>query len=51
VAALIWSMLKRPGGLPAVVRTAIDAGAARATLLRGRQWLEPGFGVSVFQKA
>jgi adenosylhomocysteine nucleosidase len=51
IAAMIWSMLKRPGDLPAVVRTALDARAARATLLRGRQLLKPGLGVSVFQKA
>jgi adenosylhomocysteine nucleosidase len=51
IAAMIWSMLKRPGDLPAVVRTALDARAARATLLRGRQLLEPGLGVSAFQKA
>jgi hypothetical protein len=51
IAAMIWSMLKRPGDLPAVVRTALDARAARATLLRGRQLLQPGLGVSAFQKA
>jgi hopanoid-associated phosphorylase len=51
IAAMIWSMLKRPADLPAVVRTALDARAARATLLRGRQLLEPGLGVSAFQKA
>jgi hypothetical protein len=32
------------------VRTALDARAARATLLRGRQLLAPGLG-AVFQKA
>jgi hypothetical protein len=51
IAAMIWSMLKRPGDLPGVVRTALDARAARATLLRGRQFLEPGLGVPAFQKA
>jgi adenosylhomocysteine nucleosidase len=51
VAAMIWSMLKRPADLPAVVRTALDARAARATLLRGRQLLQPGLGWSAFQKA
>jgi len=33
------------------VRTALDARAARATLLRGRQLLEPGLAVPAFQKA
>ena len=51
IPAMIWSMLRRPGDLPAVVRTALDARAARATLLRGRQLLQPGLGVSAFQKA
>ena len=51
IAAMIWSMLKRPGDFPAVVRTALDARAARATLLRGRPFLQPAFAVSTFQKA
>jgi len=51
VAAMVWSMLKRPADLPALVRTALDARAARATLLRGRQLLDPGLGVSAFQEA
>ena len=51
IPAMIWSMLKRPTDLPAVVRTALDARAARATLVRGRQLLEPGLGVSAFLKA
>jgi adenosylhomocysteine nucleosidase len=51
IAAMIWSMLKRPADFPAVVRTALDARAARATLLRGRQLLDPGLGVSAFQEA
>jgi hopanoid-associated phosphorylase len=45
IAAMIWSMLKRPADLPAVVRTALDARAARATLVRGRRLLEPGLGI------
>ena len=45
IAAMIWSMLKRPADLPAVFRTALDARAARATLLRGRALLEPGLGI------
>jgi hopanoid-associated phosphorylase len=42
IGAMVWSMLKRPADLPALVRTALDARAARATLLRGRQLLDPG---------
>ncbi|HLH97262.1 MAG TPA: phosphorylase [Xanthobacteraceae bacterium] len=45
VPAMIWSMLKRPTDFPAVVRTALDARAARATLVRGRRLLEPGLGI------
>lgn len=50
VAAMIWSMVRRPRDLPAVLRTALDARAARATLVRGRQALSPGLG-SAFQRA
>ena len=51
IPAMLWSMLKRPADLPAVVRIALDARAARATLRRGRQLLDPGLGASAFQKA
>jgi hypothetical protein len=37
IAALIWSLLKRPCDLPTLIRLALDARAARATLLRGRK--------------
>jgi hopanoid-associated phosphorylase len=42
VAAMIWSMLKRPSDLPAVVRTALDARAARAAGDEGGQRHEQG---------
>jgi len=41
IPALIRSVLKRPSELPALMRTALDAWAARAMLLRGRQVLAP----------
>lgn len=44
-AAMIRSVMKRPAELPALLRTALDARAARATLLRGRQLLGPGLGL------
>jgi adenosylhomocysteine nucleosidase len=40
IAALIWSVLKRPCDLPTLMRLALDAHAARATLLRGRELLD-----------
>jgi hopanoid-associated phosphorylase len=40
IAALVWSMLKRPRDLPTLLRLALDAHAARATLLRGRKLLD-----------
>jgi hopanoid-associated phosphorylase len=40
IAALIWSLLKRPCDLPTLMRLALDARAARATLLRGRELLD-----------
>jgi adenosylhomocysteine nucleosidase len=48
VAALIRSLVKRPRELPALVQTALDARAARSTLLRGRQLLGPGLGLPNF---
>jgi hopanoid-associated phosphorylase len=40
IAALICSVLKRPCDLPCLMRLALDAHAARLTLLRGRKLLE-----------
>jgi adenosylhomocysteine nucleosidase len=45
IAAMIRSVVRRPHELPALFRTALDARAARATLLRGRQLLGPGLGL------
>jgi hypothetical protein len=42
---MIRSVMKSPGELPALFRTALDARAARATLLRGRQLLGPQLGL------
>jgi adenosylhomocysteine nucleosidase len=50
ITAMIWSMLKRPADFPALVRTALDARAARATLRRGRHLLDAGLGVPALQK-
>jgi adenosylhomocysteine nucleosidase len=46
IAAMIRSVTKHPRELPALMRTALDAAAARATLLRGRQLLGPSFGLA-----
>ncbi len=51
IAAMIRSLLQRPRELPALVRTALDARAARATMIRGRQLLGPGLGLPQFQNA
>jgi adenosylhomocysteine nucleosidase len=40
-AAMFRAVLKRPRDVPALVRTALDARAARASLVRGRYWLGP----------
>ena len=45
IAAMIRSVIKRPQELPALLRTALDARAARATLMRGRQVLGPSLGL------
>jgi len=34
-------VLRRPRDLPALLQTALDARAARASLVRGRYWLDP----------
>ena len=43
IGAMIRSLLTRPRELPALFQTALDAFAARATLLRGRHLLDPIF--------
>jgi adenosylhomocysteine nucleosidase len=45
IIAMIRSVIRRPQELPALLRTALDARAARATLLRGRQVLGPSLGL------
>jgi len=45
IAAMIRSVIKHPQELPALLRTALDARAARATLMRGRQVLGPSLGL------
>lgn len=45
IPAMIRSVMQRPRELPALFRTALDARAARATLLRGRQLLGPRLGL------
>jgi len=46
IAAMLRSVLRRPRELPALFRTGLDARAARATLVRGRQLLGPAFTLS-----
>ncbi len=41
--AILASLTKKPGQLPGLVRTGLDARKAFAALLRGRQLLGPGF--------
>jgi hypothetical protein len=43
IAAMLRSVLKRPRELPALFQTALDARAARASLVRGRHLLGPAF--------
>ena len=45
MAAVLRSLVRRPYDVPALLRTALDARAARATLLRGRQLLGPRLGL------
>jgi adenosylhomocysteine nucleosidase len=45
IAAMIRTVMRRPQELPALLRTALDARAARATLMRGRQVLGPSLGL------
>jgi hypothetical protein len=51
IAAMLRFIIRRPAQLPALLRTALDARAARATLVRGRQVLGPGLGMPQFQGA
>lgn len=48
VGAVFRSVLRRPHQLPALARIALDAGIARAALLRGRRQLGAGFGFPNF---
>jgi hypothetical protein len=43
IGAMLRSVLKRQRELPALFQTALDARAARATLVRGRNLLGPAF--------
>jgi hopanoid-associated phosphorylase len=43
IGAMLRSVLRRPRDLPALFQTALDARAARATLVRGRHLLGPAF--------
>lgn len=45
ILAVLGEVLRRPRELPALMRTALDARAARATLVRGRRLLGPGLGL------
>jgi adenosylhomocysteine nucleosidase len=51
IPAMVRTVLRRPRELPALLRTALDARAARATLLRGRQALGPNLGFGELQEA
>lgn len=43
IGAMLRSVIKQPRELPALFQTALDARAARATLVRGRHLLGPAF--------
>ena len=51
IPAMIRFVMRRPHQLPALLRTALDARAARASLLRGRRLLGPGLGLPQLQSA
>jgi len=51
IGAMLRYVMRRPAQLPALLRTALDARAARASLLRGRRLLGPGLGMPQFQSA
>jgi len=46
--AVVRALVRRPQDIPGVVQAALDARAARAALLRGRQLLGPGLGLPNF---
>jgi hopanoid-associated phosphorylase len=48
--AMMHHLFKNPWELPRILRTALDARAARATLMRGRQLLGPRLGLPDFQR-
>jgi hypothetical protein len=43
IGAMLRSVFRQPRQLPALLQTALDARAARATLVRGRHLLGPAF--------
>jgi Phosphorylase superfamily len=49
--AMARSLLTKPRDLADLLRTALDARAARATLQRGRELLGPGLGLPAFRSA
>jgi adenosylhomocysteine nucleosidase len=51
ILAMIRSVMTRPRELPALLQTALDARAARSTLMRGRKLLGPGLGLPDFRAA
>jgi len=51
IAAMLRFVMRRPRQVAALFRTALDARAARATLMRGRQLLGPGLGLPHLQRA
>lgn len=48
ILAMVRQVMRQPRELPALMRTALDARAARATLVRGRRLLGPGLGLADF---
>ncbi|WP_201159342.1 phosphorylase [Rhodoplanes elegans] len=48
ILAMVRQVMRQPKELPALMRTALDARAARATLVRGRRLLGPGLGLAEF---
>jgi adenosylhomocysteine nucleosidase len=50
LAAMMHHLFKNPWELPTILRTALDARAARAALMRGRQLLGPRLGLPDFRR-
>lgn len=50
ISAMIRSVMQQPRELPALLRTALDAHAARSTLMRGRRLLGPRLGLPDLQQ-